>query len=1334
MRIPPFPQGAFGRGPYGPRTASTFHRGAVGTETHRAFSFCALAVFGALVFQVSAASAGAADDWHHPLYLGRGEYWRGRVPVRIANRTERDAAGSPVAVRIGPAEGEADLAGARAEAVRAVAADGTELLYALADADGQPVREGPIPAGASLTLPAEVPAGGTVTYYVYFDNPSAWPVAEYLEAAVGVRNGGVERGEGGAPAAWRHDSGDATHRASWVAERPHAGKRCLKTVVAEGAEPTWISTRQRGIHVAGGARYRLTAWVRAENVDGRAGWYVHLAPAKGRFIAAHHAGAGGGTYGWKQVSAEFTAPEEAVRANIGTVLRGTGTAWFDDVRLECLDPPRLAARPLPREMMTLRRAGGTGDWLDPGPGKPSPPHRMSYRAFNFADTPRATGLVSADLAALAGRLRAPVDRGSLLAARGETVLAHVTAGDRLLFETRVPARSVCDYHVYVAPADVDEGGDGEGGAARDADRAGYRRLLASPRNLVGNPSFEAGGPLPDAWTGGTETPRAGRPAAARADGGPFGERCVRIHVPEGAKAGWIGWHQSRPVEAGQTYLYAAWVKCEAIRGGRVSLHAHCRTADGKLCETGGHNSVGRPLEGTHDWTLLAGALTMPPDCAELQLHLTMNATGTLWHDGVVLARVTEAEPLALQARPGGSPDGLAAWPVNPVVKVFRWDAPPEKPAPARLFVARNEAEPLQLAVRGPKAVPGVRVEVDPPVGPGGAVLADIETAVVGYVPIDHPTNYYRSESPPWHRKYPQQPGRCDGWAGYWPDPLLPRDTFDLEADRTQPVWITVHVLKDARPGDYRGTVRLVAGGAEVSGGGSSDSTRAKDAVASGAAGAETRRAPARGESGAAGTETRRAGIEKRTRGGARTGRANAAPRLLAEVPFTVHVWDFVLPDEEHVKAIYDVRLHGRWWREDVGEDRQGYVRRFWTFMAERRVCPNRIQPEPLIRYKDGKVESDFSAYDEAAAYYFDVLGAGHTYTPRCFYCFGWGHPPKKAWGEAPYPGEYPYEGADRSRLRPEYKRAYQACLRAYWNHMKEKGWADRVVLYISDEPHDHRHEYVVRQMKALCRMIHEVDPAIPIYSSTWHHQPAWDGSLDVWGVGHQGRTPVDAMRAIRRRGDRVWFTTDGQMCTDTPYCAVERLLPHYCFHYGVEAYEFWGIDWLTYNPYEYGWHAYIHQSDRPGSEFYVRYPNGDGYLAYPGSPVGAGGPVSTIRLEQAREGVEDYEYLYLLRHRIAEAKADGCDVARAEAVLKEAAALVSIPNAGGRYATRILPDPDAMLRLKQRLGRAIEALGDQPGDAGSGRAGRRTGGHRADLLPAGQAGRATRAAGRDADK
>ena len=229
-------------------------------------------------------------------------------------------------------------------------------------------------------------------------------------------------------------------------------------------------------------------------------------------------------------------------------------------------------------------------------------------------------------------------------------------------------------------------------------------------------------------------------------------------------------------------------------------------------------------------------------------------------------------------------------------------------------------------------------------------------------------------------------------------------------------------------------------------------------------------------------------------------------------------------------------------------------------------------------------------------------------------------------------------------------------------------------------------------MKALCDMIHEVDPAIPIYCSTWKHVAGWDGYLNVWGIGHDGRVPTDLMAKLRAGGARLWFTTDGQMCTDTPYCAVERLLPHYCFRYGAEAYEFWGVAWHTYNPFRFGWHNFIHQSSEPGKSTWVRYPNGDGFLLYPGAALGQAGVVSSIRCEQACEGVEDFEYLYLLRERIARAKAAGRDVTAAERTLGDTRSLVTIPNSGGRFSSKILPDPEAVYRVRRQVAAAIESL------------------------------------------
>ncbi|MBM4093494.1 MAG: DUF4091 domain-containing protein, partial [Planctomycetes bacterium] len=927
----------------------------------------------------------------------------------------------------------------------------------------------------------------------------------------------------------------------------------------------------------------------------------------------------------------------------GTVLFGTGTAWFDDISLECLDPARLSAKAGPREALQVTQLGADEPWLEGAPaGDHTWDRRVPVRVANHGDSPAATGLISVDLAGVFARLRGRAARASVRTVADGQIVTSYQLGDLLLIEGRsIPPRTVQVYHIYVAesssPAPATAGKESATSAVNPALPAAqtdgpkfgggpdYEALLNSPSNLVRNASFEAGETTPEGWFGGAPGDHPAEAQLGIAEPGLWGSRSARIHVPHGSTTTWLGWRQDVRVEPLKSYLYAAWLKCEDLEGG-LQLHAHFRNAAGEYCTKSQMTGAGPAISGTTGWSLLSGLFTMPEDIANFQLHLTMNANGTAWHDGALLVEVTAGQVGQVQSRGGDEQRGVRVWPVNAIVKVFQDDAAPRGAAPARIAMARNEVEPLQLAVRSDRAIATVRVHVDVPRNTAGSTLGSVDVGVVGYVPIDYPTNYYSTKSAAWVRKFPSSAPACDGWAGYWPDPLLPRDSFELSTGKTQPVWITFKTSADTAPGDYTGTIRFVA---------------------------------------ANGTE-------------------------VARVPLTAHVWDFTLPRENHVAAIYDLRMDDRW--NIPGKSPQEARRDFLKFMADRRVCPDTIEPAPDIRYENGTVIADFAEFDRAAEYALDELRMPQFYTPWYFYLFGWGFPPSEKFGENPYEGDYPYVGADRGKLRPEFKRAYQAVLKVYWDHLKSRGWDKKCVLYISDEPF-HSQPEITAQMKALCEMIHEVDPNIVIYSSTWAHVPQWEGHIDCWGIGHYGIVSPDVIATRKAAGDRIRWTTDGQMCTDTPYCAVERLLPLYCFHYGAEAYEFWGINWLTYDPYKWGWHRYIFQRDTPENAYHVRYPNGDGYLAYPGAPIGHNGPVTSIRLEQAREGCEDYEYLFLLRDLIAQAS--GQDTALAERAMAGAAELVPIPNAGGRYSTRILPDPDRVFVVRQQIAEAIEELSDR---------------------------------------
>ena len=338
-----------------------------------------------LLLTLSGVDRAEGIAWHHPLYLGGGHYWRQRIPLVIDNRTTRAVNGEPMTVTIGGGPGEAALVGARAQSVRVCTQQGVELLFGLSGPDGLPIRQGPIPAASLLTIPVVCPPGQKTTYYAYFNNPAAGEVPDDLPDRPYLVNGDVEQGQGSHPAGWFPDAGDEHHQVSWSTDQPQSGRRCLKTVVAPGAESTWISTRQGGIAIRGGARYRMRAWVRADKVKGNTGWYIHVGNDKNPMLLSPMLNGGEGTYGWKEVSAEFTAPPGATKADLGTVLRGTGTAWFDNVTLQCLDSAQLrivAERP---QTCTLQQTGGDKAWYSDA-GQPARP--CALRSGFFILPPR----------------------------------------------------------------------------------------------------------------------------------------------------------------------------------------------------------------------------------------------------------------------------------------------------------------------------------------------------------------------------------------------------------------------------------------------------------------------------------------------------------------------------------------------------------------------------------------------------------------------------------------------------------------------------------------------------------------------------------------------------------------------------------------------------------------------------------------------------------------------------------------------------------------------------------------------------------------------------------
>jgi len=95
-----------------------------------------------------------------------------------------------------------------------------------------------------------------------------------------------------------------------------------------------------------------------------------------------------------------------------------------------------------------------------------------------------------------------------------------------------------------------------------------------------------------------------------------------------------------------------------------------------------------------------------------------------------------------------------------------------------------------------------------------------------------------------------------------------------------------------------------------------------------------------------------------------------------------------------------------------------------------------------------------------------------------------------------------------------------------------------------------------------------------------------------------------------------------------------------------------------------------------------------------------GQPMSTVRFELMREGLEDHEYLWMLRDHVAKTKgapkgaANPVLLARAEALLKRAEEVGgNYTNAGGEYYfDGYLREPTRLLALRHDIAAALEAL------------------------------------------
>ncbi|WP_088889145.1 DUF4091 domain-containing protein [Leptolyngbya ohadii] len=139
-------------------------------------------------------------------------------------------------------------------------------------------------------------------------------------------------------------------------------------------------------------------------------------------------------------------------------------------------------------------------------------------------------------------------------------------------------------------------------------------------------------------------------------------------------------------------------------------------------------------------------------------------------------------------------------------------------------------------------------------------------------------------------------------------------------------------------------------------------------------------------------------------------------------------------------------------------------------------------------------------------------------------------------------------------------------------------------------------------------------------------------AVDVWVVlPKMYEQSGDRIREVQRKGDQVWSYNSLVQDNYSPKWQIDfapinfRIQPGFISQsLGLTGLLYWRVDSWTSDPWN-DIHTFFdrHDNNRP-------YP-GDGMLVYPGQQVGVAGIVPSMRLKWIREGIEDYEYVQILK-------------------------------------------------------------------------------------------------------
>jgi len=492
--------------------------------------------------------------------------------------------------------------------------------------------------------------------------------------------------------------------------------------------------------------------------------------------------------------------------------------------------------------------------------------------------------------------------------------------------------------------------------------------------------------------------------------------------------------------------------------------------------------------------------------------------------------------------------------VDPLEKIFKETAFFNMKDPVA-WAARGEHATFQFVVRSRENVSSLKFDLSE-MRSGDHILDDVRTGYVEFVRVGRNT---------------PNPSRDKliTTSGLYPDPIVPRESIDLKANETQPIWVTVYIPENTPEGIYEGQVTL---------------------------------------SGRMGSRSFE--VEK--------------PIRIQVYPVTVEKTSLWVTNWYSTSAYNLEKVFG-------DNDIESYTERYWAFvkllaakMAEYRQNVALISPLWLAEYTldgEGNYLIDFNRFDRTVEIFTEagVIGrieGGHIGTREA----GW---------ISDFVVFVPRVEEDTTFFEKlaissdSARQFYSTFIPALVDHLKAKGWDQIYMQHLMDEPIPENIDTYVE----VARFVEKLAPDLKIVEAC--HSKDLDNTVDIW-VPQLDYMDQDYEFYKKRAeaGDEIWFYTclnpKGEYANrfiELPLIKT-RILHWINFRYQIPGYLHWGFDfWRGGDPYG--------ETTSIQLESGTILPGGDAWIVYPGDSS----IYSSIRLEAMRDGIVDYELLKMLERK-----------------------------------------------------------------------------------------------------